>query len=207
VVNTSAVIEGDPSRQVSLALAGKLNASDEALVAGEFSGTLWYDPAKLTLNDFKWSSTGIEIAADGNYDYGGHFAIQAPKARIEGDPLNVLLALAPTGVLRLSAGKGGYIDVSDVLGGVDESGNLRFSKGALTFQHILAIPEGADTGLGDFEGAVNVAENTINIERIVGQGFRAAGSIQPDLDKQSAVLNFAGEVDLASLLFVEKRFG
>lgn len=199
-VNMTTIIEGDPNEQVSLTVDGDLSATDAEMFSGDFSGTLWYDAEKLTLNDFNWKSPDMEIDGDGNYNYTGHFAVQAPKARIAGDPLNVLLALAPTGAIRLSAGKGGYIDLSDLLVGVDENGNMRFSQGAIDFKHILAIPEGAKTGLGDFEGTVNIAENTINIQRVVGQGFSAAGTVQADVTTQSAVFALAAEVDLASLV-------
>lgn len=176
---------------------GDLRVPDDGGLGGAFSGSLWLQDGRITINNAQFAGPGLEFAGDFTWEEDGHIACHIANLAAHGAGLTALAAFASSERGVLHATGDGQMLIEDFLFGTGDDGAFRFVQGHATLSGIgFALPDGA-MAFGDLAGEASVQEGAIQVAELRGDGLVVRGSARPDWASGAISVDLSGEIELS----------
>ncbi|MFA6241153.1 MAG: AsmA-like C-terminal region-containing protein [Candidatus Hydrogenedentales bacterium] len=165
-------------------------------LVGAYTAKAWWDDGTFTINDIHWKASGTELTGDVTVNLDASVAANVVSATINASGLKALFAFQPPGQFNVKTDSDAAFQATNVLFGVSPEKELRLASGAAVFQGINLLVEGDKPAVGAISGSFSVQENTIVIDKFIGEGVALSGSLRPDLKTGTTLFDLAGEADV-----------
>lgn len=175
---------------------GDLRVPEDSGLAGAFSGSLWIQDGRVTINEVQFAGLGLEGAGDLTWETDGRVACHIAKLSAHGAGLTALASLASSERGALHATGDGQLLIEDFLFGTGDDGAFRFVKGRASLSGIgFALPD-ESMAFGGLAGEASVQEGAIQIAELRGDGLIIRGAARPDWATGALAVDLSGEIEL-----------
>ena len=196
-VDAGVEAQGAFTSDLSFDVQGDLLVPEVPGFSGAFSGLLWLQDGRVTVNAFKFAGSGLDVSGDLTVETDGRVACNVAALDATGNGLTALAGLASSKRGALTAAGEGRLSVKEFLFGTGEDGALRFVRGSATLSGIdFALPDGS-MAFDDLAGEASVSEGAVEISELRGAGFLVHGSVRPDWNTGALAVDLAGEAELS----------
>jgi hypothetical protein len=193
-----AEIDGALPGEIALEGGGEVSlATKPKAIHGEFRAKGWWRENQLVVNDGTLNAPGLKASVDVTWPPGGETALRIASASFAAPALSALLNWISPENPHLDARGDAVVSVSEMLIGFPSGEAVRFASGEIALSGIdLTLPDGTRSFPG-IAGKGTVREGTLEISELTSEGVRLAGSVRPDFQAGSAVVDVHGSVQLS----------
>lgn len=186
----------DEDEAVGLAIDAQFASDAHPAMAGSLGTELRWSPNAFEVRNAVWQSPGLSVHAEATRPEGKPWHVEIQRAKLSGDALGDVLAMAERPRVRFEAGSDASFDLSEFAAEYSETEQLRLVQGDLRFQGVNVIAGDDAQAAQGVHGHVSVANNVVNVEELRGDAFRVAGTVKPDFAKASYALDLTAQADL-----------
>lgn len=196
LVDAGVTAKGSLASDLEFDIEGDLRVPEDSGLAGAFSGSLWIQDGRVTINGVQFAGPGLDGAGDLTWETDGRVACHIATLAAHGAGLTALasLAFSERGVLHATGD--GQLLVEDFLFGTGDDGAFRFVQGHATLSGIgFALPDDS-MAFGELAGEASVQEGAIQIAELRGDGLIIRGAARPDWSTGALAVDLSGEIEL-----------
>lgn len=197
-------LSGEAPRVVEIALTGQVQPlrsarSQTEAPQGRFSANASWDGTTFKIDDARWDEDGVRVDVEATRSESGVVSVSVPRAILGAATLRPFLAALDRASFSIKPGANGQLAIRDLLMAYSDDGGIDVQEGSVEFRGIDIDTErtGAVKGLlHQLSGRGRLVGPTIQVDEILGQGFKVSGTVTPDYAARQASVNLKGDLNV-----------